>query len=113
MSANKWLPGRLVPQPVPGLLIGLVAGAGLGLGACDESRPGPATELATAVVSDAHGLAIEPSADAALAPSDAMGQHVPCAVAGTITIHGSLSTDEQRRATVWLGPGCRDIHVAR
>ncbi len=269
MSANKWLPPRLVP----GLVTGLVAGLGLGLGACDESRPGPATELATAVVSDAQraavralltqitaistlpaqantllqaadvtpllqlvaapdlpfpapnapadfpgelsdcllttgsaatltecelgdhvidgtwshqyhaahtelvdvfvigpdhhgslwidarltvaerviealpdmppvkgidgdveisamwaasdrdyaldasiridGLAIEQAADAALDPSDIMAQPSPCAVAGTITVHGSLFTGEQRRVTVWLGPGCHDIHIAR
>jgi hypothetical protein len=275
MSANMWLPRRLVPKLVTGLVMGLVAGVGLGLGACDESRSGPATELATAVVSDtqraavralltqitaistppahastllqaadvtpllqlvappdlpfpapsapadisgelsdcllttgsaatltecelgdhvidgtwslqyhaAHtelvdvfvigpdhhgslwidarltvaervmealpdmppvkgidgdveisamwaandrdhalnasiridGLAIEPAADAALDPSDVvtMGQPSPCAVAGTITVHGSLSTGEQRRVTVWLGPGCHDIHIAR
>jgi hypothetical protein len=59
------------------------------------------------------GVAIEPAADVALDPSDATGQRSPCAVAGTITIHGSLSTGEQLRATVWLGPGCRDIHIAR
>jgi hypothetical protein len=56
------------------------------------------------------GLAIEPAVDGTL---DTMGQPSPCAVAGTITVQGSLSTGEQRRATVWLGPGCRDIHVTR
>lgn len=59
------------------------------------------------------GLAIERSADAALDSFDAAGLRAPCAVAGTITVHGKLSTGEQRRVTVWLGPGCGDIHIAR
>lgn len=273
ISAHTWLPRRLAPGRVTGLLCGLVAGMSLGLGACAESRPGPATEGAAAIVSDdqraavralltqitaittpparaetllqaadvtpllqliappdlpfpapnapadapgalsgcllstgsaatltecelgdhvidgtwslqyhaAHtelvdvfvvgpdqhgslwidarltaservvealpdmppvkgidgeiaisamwtasdrdyaldasiridGLAIEPAADAALDPSEVESQRAPCAVAGTISIHASLSAGEQRRATIWLGPGCGDIHIAR
>lgn len=59
------------------------------------------------------GLAIEPASDAVLDPAEVAAQRAPCAVAGTIAIHGSLSTGEQQRATVWLGPGCGDIHIAQ
>jgi hypothetical protein len=67
-----------------------------------DPGPGVATDLAGEVAPDvAHD------------PADEPGPRSLCAVGGTVTIRGSVSTGEQSRVTVWLGPGCRDVHVVR
>lgn len=62
-------------------------------------------------------LAVDPGAGAAgevaLDHAEEPGSRPLCAVGGAVTIRGSVSTGEQSRVTVWLGPGCRDVHVVR
>ena len=62
-------------------------------------------------------LAVDPGAglpgEVALEHADEPGPRPLCAVGGAVTIRGSVSTGEQSRVTVWLGPGCRDVHVVR
>lgn len=59
------------------------------------------------------GSPAEPAGNAALEPAEDLGPASVCALGGAITIRGSVSTGDQSRVTVWLGPGCRDVHVAR
>jgi hypothetical protein len=59
------------------------------------------------------GLAPEAPTDVALEHGEEPGPRALCAVGGAVTIRGSISTGEQSRVTVWLGPGCRDVHVVR
>ncbi|HWN68345.1 MAG TPA: hypothetical protein VNM90_11955 [Haliangium sp.] len=67
------------------------------------------------------GLAVDSSAgpgagsagELALEQADEPGPRSVCALGGVVTIRGSVSTGDQSRVTVWLGPGCRDVHVVR
>lgn len=58
------------------------------------------------------GLAIDPAGDPALEHDGELARPV-CAIGGAVTIRAAMSTDEQSRVTMWFGPGCRDVHVAR
>jgi hypothetical protein len=51
--------------------------------------------------------------DADFAPEHGDMRGPGCAVGGTITIRATVSTGDHSRATVWLGPGCRDVQVVR
>jgi hypothetical protein len=51
--------------------------------------------------------------EVALEQADELGPRPVCAVGGAVTIRSNLSTGDQSRVTVWLGPGCRDVHVVR
>jgi hypothetical protein len=63
------------------------------------------------------GLAADPglgpAGEFALEHAEESGPRSVCAVGGVVTIRGSVSTGERSRVTVWLGPGCRDVHVVR
>jgi hypothetical protein len=59
------------------------------------------------------GLAPEVATDVAPEHAEGPGPRPLCAVGGAVTIRGNVSTGEQSRVTVWLGPGCRDVHVVR
>jgi hypothetical protein len=51
--------------------------------------------------------------DGDFAPTHGDDRGPVCAVNGTITIRGTMSTGDHSRATVWLGPGCGDVQVVR
>lgn len=59
------------------------------------------------------GLAIDPAGDTAATSAGSFDPQPLCAIGGVVTIRGRLTAGEEHQTTVWLGPGCGDVHVAR
>lgn len=56
------------------------------------------------------GLVVDPAGDPA---ASTLAPRPLCAIGGVITIRGRMTSGEESQTTVWLGPGCGDVHVAR